>query len=213
MPEPLSDKRRAEIDALPKTIRRHGWTAAEDAITAIRDLSKEADRLTALLTAEQLASEAAETENDRLRIQLGNSDDIIRNQVAEIRRHREWAAVSALEAQYASRDTDGIIRRVTEWQATRAREWAPCFELIARPVRPVGDWERAEPPAQVDLPDGPDEPTKPFDVRQWAGAWSPDGGAATTALSATETAEQDAAVHRDVSNVRMAAGEAREATG
>lgn len=53
MPEPtarpLSDGRLAEIAALPKTIRRNAWTAAKDAADAIRDLTREVERLRGLL--------------------------------------------------------------------------------------------------------------------------------------------------------------------
>lgn len=47
MSKPLSAKRDKQIRALPATIRRHAWTAAEDAADAIRDLVAELDRLRA----------------------------------------------------------------------------------------------------------------------------------------------------------------------
>lgn len=45
MTKPLSAKREKQIRDLPATIRRHAWTAAEDAADAIRDLTAELDRL------------------------------------------------------------------------------------------------------------------------------------------------------------------------
>jgi hypothetical protein len=98
---------------------------------------------------------------------------------------RQLAALLAneLETQYAARDTDGITRQVSPWAATRAGDWAPSFTLVARPVRACGDWEPADPPARADLPAGPDERAPLPDTRAYAGPWSPDGGAATTALN------------------------------
>lgn len=46
---PLSDKRLAEIAALPKTINHHAWSAAADASNAIRDLTREVERCHKLL--------------------------------------------------------------------------------------------------------------------------------------------------------------------
>jgi hypothetical protein len=56
------------------------------------------------------------------------------------------------ETQWAARQEDGEITHVTEWQATYACEWSPSFELVSRLVRPVGDWQPAEPPTRVKLP-------------------------------------------------------------
>lgn len=42
---PLGPSREQEIRDLPQLIRRHAWTAAEDAADAIRELTAELDRL------------------------------------------------------------------------------------------------------------------------------------------------------------------------
>lgn len=44
-PRPLSDDRLAALADLPAVIRRNAWTAAEEAADAIRDLTREVERL------------------------------------------------------------------------------------------------------------------------------------------------------------------------
>lgn len=48
MAEPMSEERLAQCRNLPQLIRRHTWTAAEDAADAIRDLTAEVERLCAV---------------------------------------------------------------------------------------------------------------------------------------------------------------------
>lgn len=62
----------------------------------------------------------------------------------------QWAAIY-----------DGRQERITEWQASGAAEWAPGYQLVSRPVVPIGNWRPADPPTRVNLPAGDDTKETP----------------------------------------------------
>jgi hypothetical protein len=58
--------------------------------------------------------------------------------ISSVERETQWAALAE----------DGELTRITEWEATDPAKWSPAYQLVSRPVVPVGDWQPTESPTR-----------------------------------------------------------------